>query len=292
LVTVHDPICTDGLSLERALYGSFLPVPPNDLFPLAAAEDYTRKAAAGAVVVKRDPIILNAGREKVTLKVTNEGDRPIQVLHLQPCPQFHSLNHRIQQVGSHYHFIETNPALVFDRSLAYGKRLNIPAGTAVRFEPGDTKSVTLTEISGSKIVTGGNKLATGIYSTDRTDSIVAALIQKGFGHVPDPSARTLEVGQERAMSREAYAGMFGPTKGDRVRLGDTSLWIEVEKDFTSYGDECKFGGGKTLREGMGQATNRSAREALDLVITNAVIVDWTGIYKVGNLSQCLTFKIR
>lgn len=90
------------------------------------------------------------------------------------------------------------------------------------------------------------------------------------------------------MSREAYASMFGPTTGDRVRLGDTSLWVEVEKDLTSYGDECKFGGGKTLREGMGQATNRPSTEALDLVITNALIVDWSGIYKVKTILRIIS----
>jgi len=73
--------------------------------------------------------------------------------------------------------------------------------------------------------------------------------------------------------------MFGPTTGDRVRLGDTSLFLQVEKDLIDHGDECKFGGGKTLREGMGQATGVSDAEALDLVITNALIVDYTGIYK-------------
>ena len=73
--------------------------------------------------------------------------------------------------------------------------------------------------------------------------------------------------------------MYGPTTGDTVRLGDTSLILRVEKDFTHYGDECKFGGGKVLREGMGQATNVPDGEALDLLITNALIVDYTGIYK-------------
>jgi urease subunit alpha len=73
--------------------------------------------------------------------------------------------------------------------------------------------------------------------------------------------------------------MFGPTTGDRVRLGDTSLFLEVERDRTVYGDECKFGGGKTIREGMGQAAGVSPEHALDCVITNALIVDYTGIYK-------------
>ncbi len=81
------------------------------------------------------------------------------------------------------------------------------------------------------------------------------------------------------ISRSAYADIYGPTTGDKVRLGDTSLVLEVEKDFTVYGDECKFGGGKVLREGMGQATNVPPDEALDLLITNALIVDHSGIYK-------------
>lgn len=82
------------------------------------------------------------------------------------------------------------------------------------------------------------------------------------------------------ISGEKYAMMYGPTTGDKVRLADTNLIIEVEKDFTIYGEECKFGGGKTLRDGMGQSvTTTSVDGDLDLVITNALIVDYTGIYK-------------
>src|SRR3954469_21876932 len=81
------------------------------------------------------------------------------------------------------------------------------------------------------------------------------------------------------MNRQAYADMFGPTIGDRVRLADTSLYLQVERDLTHYGDECKFGGGKVLREGMGQAAGVGAADALDCVITNALVVDYTGIYK-------------
>jgi urease subunit alpha len=79
--------------------------------------------------------------------------------------------------------------------------------------------------------------------------------------------------------RPHYASIYGPTTGDRVRLGDTDLLAEVERDFTSYGDECKFGGGKVLRDGMGQATGISDADALDLVVTNALVIDWSGIYK-------------
>src|SRR5687767_4895340 len=81
------------------------------------------------------------------------------------------------------------------------------------------------------------------------------------------------------ISRSSYAAIYGPTTGDRVRLGDTSLVLEVERDLTVYGDECKFGGGKVLRDGMGQASGVSQADALDCVITNALIVDYTGIYK-------------
>src|SRR5687767_10262044 len=81
------------------------------------------------------------------------------------------------------------------------------------------------------------------------------------------------------ISRRAYADIFGPTTGDKVHLGDTDLIAEVEHDHTVYGDECKFGGGKVLREGMGQAAGVSARDALDTVITNALVIDYTGIFK-------------
>ena len=82
-----------------------------------------------------------------------------------------------------------------------------------------------------------------------------------------------------ALDRRHYADIYGPTTGDRVRLADTALVAEVESDATVYGDECKFGGGKVLRDGMGQAAGVSDARALDCVITNALIVDWTGIRK-------------
>ncbi|MBF1999157.1 MAG: urease subunit alpha [Synechococcales cyanobacterium M58_A2018_015] len=81
------------------------------------------------------------------------------------------------------------------------------------------------------------------------------------------------------MNRRAYAETFGPTVGDRVRLADTNLIIEVEQDFTTYGDEVKFGGGKVIRDGMGQSPISNADGAVDAVITNALILDWWGIVK-------------
>ena len=92
--------------------------------------------------------MLNEGRQTVSIAVENHGDRPIQV-------------------GSHYHFVETNRALVFDRRAAYGMRLDIPAGTAVRFEPGETKTVTLVAIAGLRIIRGGNAWASGPVSDAR-----------------------------------------------------------------------------------------------------------------------------
>ena len=89
----------------------------------------------GEMFIKQGEIELNAGRKTVTLSVTNTGDRPIQV-------------------GSHYHFFETNPALKFDRKKARGMRLNIAAGTAVRFEPGQTREVTLVALPGKRTIYG------------------------------------------------------------------------------------------------------------------------------------------
>jgi len=88
------------------------------------------------------PILGNAGRNTLRLLVRNTGDRPVQV-------------------GSHYHFFETNRALSFNRSAAFGMRLNIPAGTAVRFEPGEEKDVELTEFGGARVIHGGNGLVGG-----------------------------------------------------------------------------------------------------------------------------------
>ena len=138
--------------------------------------------------------------------------------------------------------------------------------------------MTLVEIGGTRTIQGGNNLASGKVDLSRADEIISNLQKAGFAHEPEPKA---DAGLLEAfsMTRAAYAGMFGPTTGDKIKLGNTDLWIMVEKDLTSYGDECKFGGGKTLREGMGQASGVSDKESLDTVITNALILDYTGIYK-------------
>ncbi len=94
------------------------------------------------------------------------------------------------------------------------------------------------------------------------------------------------------MDRRAYAETFGPTVGDRIRLADTELFIEVEQDFTTYGDEVKFGGGKVIRDGMGQSPISNADGAVDMVITNALILDWWGIVKADiGIKNGKIFKI-
>lgn len=81
------------------------------------------------------------------------------------------------------------------------------------------------------------------------------------------------------ISQEVYANIYGPTTGGKIRLGDTNLYAEIERDFAVYGDECVFGGGKVIRDGMGQACGYPPDGALDTVITNAVIIDYSGIFK-------------
>ncbi len=263
LVTVQNPIATQDGDLARALFGSFLPVPDNELFPLADPAEYALEKAPGAVVVVREKgavVKLNEGRKRIRLKVTNKGDRPVQV-------------------GSHYHFIEINPQLEFDRLRAYGYRLDVASGNSIRFEPGDTKTVTLVEIGGSKIIRGGNGLASGKVDFGRLKEIEEKLQVAGFSHVPEPAGDLAFLAEGATLDRSTYATIYGPTTGDLVRLGKTDLWIRVEKDLTLYGDECKFGGGKSLRDGMGSATGRPDADTLDMVVTNALILDWTGIYK-------------
>jgi urease len=136
----------------------------------------------------------------------------------------------------------------------------------------------LVEIGGRRVIRGGNGIASGHVDVSRAEDITKALHEGGFAHTPEPAGDALHI-DVSTMDRAAYATMFGPTTGDLVKLGSTGLWVKVEKDHTTYGDECKFGGGKTLREGMGQAGGRADSESLDLVITNCLVVDWSGIFK-------------
>jgi urease subunit gamma/beta len=150
LVTVHHPIVAEHGDLSLALYGSFLTASGHE----AARPPLALEGAAGAVIAADGDVTLNADRAVTRLEVTNRGDRPIQV-------------------GSHYHFVETNRALMFDRAAAYGMRLDIPAGAAVRFEPGETKTVSLVAIAGNRVISGGNAFANGPV-TDRGRERVAS----------------------------------------------------------------------------------------------------------------------
>src|SRR5437667_316785 len=147
---------------------------------------------AGAHVPRRNPI---------SIEVANTGDRPIQV-------------------GSHYHFFETNEALKFDRKRTKGMRLDIAAGTAVRFEPGQSRTVRLTPYMGGRESHGFQAKVSGKLGP------VAKVGRSNEGPT--------------RISRAAYVHMFGPTVGDKVRLADTDLFVAVEKDHTTYGDEVKF----------------------------------------------------
>lgn len=158
LVTVHHPIARENGDLSLALYGSFLPVPD-----LSEFEGPLESLAPGEVSPIDGELEINAGREAVRLEVTNLGDRPVQV-------------------GSHYHFAETNPLLRFDRSIAYGRRLDIPAGTAVRFEPGESKTVDLVELGGQRVVRGGNALASGPVQESTRAAMAKNAETRGFAH--------------------------------------------------------------------------------------------------------------
>jgi len=160
LVTVHHPIAAEQGDLSLAFYGSFLPIPDLKLFAQKRDHDQT---LPGQLLIEPGEITINEGRKATALIVTNRGDRPIQV-------------------GSHYTFSETNRALLFDRALAYGKRLDIPAGTAVRFEPGETRTVQLVPLAGAAIILGGNDLSPGPVSEAGKERLMETVIDRGFGH--------------------------------------------------------------------------------------------------------------
>jgi urease beta subunit/urease gamma subunit len=158
LVAIRNPISAEAGDLSLALFGSFLPVPDASAF--AAADEET----AGDVTAEGQAIVLNEGRAYETVSVTNTDTRPIQV-------------------GSHFHFVECNPRLKFDRTKAYGKRLDIPAGTAVRWEAGETKTVTLVEIAGNKVIRGGNNLADGSVGSSNRQTTLGRIKDRSFADV-------------------------------------------------------------------------------------------------------------
>ena len=159
LVTVHSPVADVDGDLELALYGSGLATPD-----LAVFGDLPEETdPPGACLAADGTLVLNADRDTVSLEVTNLGDRPIQV-------------------GSHYHFVETNAQLAFDREAAYGKRLDIPAGTAVRFEPGESRTVTLVDIAGNRVIRGGNNLADGPVDDAGRAAMLEKVAEQDFAH--------------------------------------------------------------------------------------------------------------
>ena len=115
----------------------------------------------GEYFLSKNPIVANVGKKTIKINVKNTGDRPIQV-------------------GSHTHFFETNKALVFQRSKTFGFRLNIPSGTSLRFEPGDSRIVQLTEFGGKRIVFGFNSLVNGKLTNKQTEISLLNLKKRGF----------------------------------------------------------------------------------------------------------------
>lgn len=159
LITVHLPICREYGDPKLALYSSGLTrtaSPP-------AGPDNASQPRPGEILLAEEPIELNSGRETIRLTVTNRGDRPIQV-------------------GSHYPFFETNPALEFDRAKAFAFRLNIAAGTALRFEPGDTREVELVALGGARIVRGGSNLIDGPLDPRGLKRAMARVAEDGFAN--------------------------------------------------------------------------------------------------------------
>ena len=131
------------------------------LFDWLVARINASSAAPGQSLVADSDIKLNAGRESIELAVVNMGDRPVQV-------------------GSHFPFFEANAQLHFDRSLAYGFRLNIPSGTAVRFEPGESKKVGLVAVDGERVVHGGSGLIAGSLNEGNKTAALARAKERGF----------------------------------------------------------------------------------------------------------------
>ncbi|XP_022647587.1 uncharacterized protein LOC111244596 isoform X4 [Varroa destructor] len=242
LVCLNYPITEARLPFDLALYGSFIQksalgisiedtelqeseIEGESVNPQDNTENGHDIFKPGEVLTDDTSLVLNEGRLKRELRVTSVCDRPIQI-------------------GSHFPFIEANPNLIFDRAVAYGMRLDIPSGMSVRFEPGDTKRIRLVELAGNKRIYGGNNISLGPLSDERLSCALDTVHVHGFRNANEKAAREpIDVPLE--MKRHAYAENYGPSAGDRVRLGDTNLFIKVESDTGSYGDEVKFGGGKS-----------------------------------------------
>jgi urease subunit gamma/beta len=167
LVTVHDPVCREKGDPELALYASGLDktadAPAAELPADRMISIDKTELEPGGTHTAEGEIVLNENRQVITLTVLNTGDRPVQV-------------------GSHYPFFEVNPALLFYREKAYGKRLDIPAGTAVRFEPGESKTVSLVAIAGTGTIYGGNALISGKISAENKKKALEKALAAGFSN--------------------------------------------------------------------------------------------------------------
>jgi urease subunit alpha len=202
--------------------------------------------APGEIIHGDGDIEINTGARRMAMSVVSTGDRPVQV-------------------GSRMHLPQANAALKFDREAAHGHRLDIPAGTAVRFEPAVAQQVSLVPLSGSREAHGLTLNPPGRWTRDER-------------------SREEQRTPMRELSRARHAALFEPTTGgDRIRLTDTDLFVEITEDRSGgpglAGDEAVFGGGKVLRESMGQGRVTRADGAPATVITGVVIIDFWGIIK-------------
>lgn len=325
IITINEPISSENVNLEKAFHGSFLPIPSSDLFKskdqkavvsetvAAAVDDYVmidEKTIDSNQVHPGKIVPLGYAADKTecqkhdedgevddddmqgTDKKTKSNSNDDQFIRLnttkKECVLIHVINlsKNFIKIGSHFNFVEANKMLQFDRTVAFGKRLNIPSGDFVQFEPNVSKCVPLVEISGLKVVKGGNNMIDGEINEETLKKTIKKISKRGFGNIsqkPIEKEDTDLVNKEFFLNmpatcfiklpRELYIAKYGPTIGDRIFLSDLNLAVVVEQDFTVYGDELTYGIGKSLREGMGQGVTIRNDQALDTIITNIIIID-------------------
>ena len=250
LVTVHHPIVAEHGDLALALYGSFLP--RRRARGTSADAGDRRSTRPARCIVSRRRVELNAGRDDTSSSpVTNRGDRPIQV-------------------GSHYHFVETNRALEFDRA------------RGVRHAPRHSRRAPRCASSRARRKTVHARRDRGRTRHPRRQRARrragrrASATRRGLA----TPARRREQPMSHRIDRRHYADIYGPTTGDRVRLGDTGLVAEVEqRRDASTATSASSAAARCCATAWARPPASRDADALDCVITNALIVDWTGIYK-------------
>ncbi|KAG5521892.1 hypothetical protein RHGRI_034200 [Rhododendron griersonianum] len=257
LITIHDPIASEHGNLELALHGAFLPGMTLSQMRPAVDDMYFLFSAA---------ILLQLlGALNICILVVPSLDKFYGIVD-DKIPGELRLGGRSITLNQGRKAVTLKVTNTGDRPV----------------QPGDSKSVNLVRIGGKQVIRGGNGIVDGPVDDANITSVMEAVHTKGFKHAKETNASEgviAEGSSTSTISREAYANMYGPTVGDKVRLGDTDLFAEIERDFAVYGDECVFGGGKVIRDGMGQACGYAASDCLDTVVTNAVIIDYTGIFK-------------